>query len=95
MQEAVAEISARTGHALGFQAGIANGQAVSGVIGEARPSFDIWGQAVELANRMQIQAAPDTILLNESAFWRLQGSFEIVSCDAEGSAYQLLGGSGG
>ncbi len=90
MREAVADICSSSGHPLGFQAGIASGQAVSGVIGEARPCFDIWGEAVELANRMRGFAGNNEVLVNESAYWRLRECFYLAR-DEDSDRYRLQG----
>ena len=89
MCQAVSEISTRTSSPLTLRAGIATGQAVSGVIGEARPCFDIWGEAVEQANRLRTVAVANTVRIDESTFWRLKGHFDLVACDDEGSTYDL------
>ncbi|MEQ1838350.1 MAG: adenylate/guanylate cyclase domain-containing protein [Candidatus Nitrotoga sp.] len=56
--------------------GIATGSVVSGVIGTRVPIFDIWGEPVNHAARLQEAAAPDTILVSESTYWRLRNKYE-------------------
>lgn len=89
MREAVAEISERSGYDLALRAGIANGKAVSGVIGEARPCFDIWGETVEQANRLRTRADNGSLLVAESTYWRLQGDYDFSVCKDGDSTYEL------
>lgn len=77
------------GHPLAFRAGISTGQVVSGVIGDARPCFDIWGNTVELANSMRDSAVDNSIVVNEPAYWRLKEYFDFAEIESsEGN--QLL-----
>ncbi len=45
----VAKFGEAMNHNFSVRAGVSVGQVVSGVIGDARPCFDIWGETVELA----------------------------------------------
>ncbi len=56
--------------------GIATGSVVSGVIGTRVPIFDLWGEPVNYAARLQQEAVPDTILVSESTYWRLRTRYE-------------------
>ena len=42
------------------------GQCVTGVIGARKPQYDIWGNAVNVASRMDSTGVPDKIQVN----WR-------------------------
>lgn len=86
----VREFSRRVNHPFSFRAGISTGQVVSGVIGEARPCFDIWGETVELANSMRDTAMNNSIVVNEPAYWRLRERFEFAVTDESEAAYLLL-----
>jgi adenylate cyclase len=74
----VRDFSNALGHPLAFRAGISTGQVVSGVIGDARPCFDIWGNTVELANSMRDSAVDNSIVVNEPAYWRLKKYFDFA-----------------
>lgn len=56
--------------------GIATGSVVSGVIGTRVPIFDLWGEPVNHAARLQQEAVPDKILVSESTYWRLRNKYE-------------------
>jgi class 3 adenylate cyclase len=42
-------------------AGISVGPVVAGVIGARKPQYDIWGNAVNVASRMESTGVPDRI----------------------------------
>jgi class 3 adenylate cyclase len=89
MREVVARLSRVTAHPFTLRVGISTGDVVSGVIGEARPNFDIWGSTVELAIMMRSDADEDTIVVNQAAHWRLKDSFELVPLGGELARYRL------
>ena len=62
---------------LQIRVGLHVGPVVAGVIGVTRPAFDCWGESVNLASRIEHHATPGTILISESAYWRLRPTFEI------------------
>jgi class 3 adenylate cyclase len=61
MLRAVSEWRAEHGLALAVRVGIASGSLVGGVIGEERLLFDLWGDTVNLAQRMESSGVPDRI----------------------------------
>lgn len=84
------EYSTTMNHPLTFWAGISTGQVVSGVIGEARPCFDIWGDTVELANSMRDSAVDNSIVVNEPAYWRLHEHFDFAAIEGSQGNRLLL-----
>jgi adenylate cyclase len=52
--------------------GIDHGPVVAGVIGHTRFQFDVWGDTVNTASRIQGIAAPDTVNLSGRAWQRLR-----------------------
>jgi Amt family ammonium transporter len=54
------------GHKLLFRIGIDNGPVVAGVIGESKFSYDLWGDAVNMASRMESTGLPNEIQVTES-----------------------------
>lgn len=63
-RDALRALGARLGYALDVHAGIATGPVTAGVIGEERPQFDLWGQAVNNASRLQAAAPPGAVQLD-------------------------------
>ncbi|MBT9507676.1 adenylate/guanylate cyclase domain-containing protein [Rhodoferax sp.] len=47
--------------------GIASGELVAGVIGQSRQVFDVWGDVVNVASRMESHGLPGRIQLSESS----------------------------
>ena len=72
MIEIVEALSAELDVSLQVRVGLHVGAVVAGVIGTSRPAFDCWGQAVNLASRLESTAAPGAILLSEQAWERLR-----------------------
>lgn len=72
MLEIVEALSAELDVSLRVRVGLHVGPVVAGVIGTSRPAFDCWGQAVNLASRLESAAAPGAILLSEQAWERLR-----------------------
>jgi class 3 adenylate cyclase len=89
MRKTVSNLSAAVSHPFRLRIGICTGDVVSGVIGEARPSFDVWGETVELANSMRDAALDNTIVVNEAAFWRLRNAFELTELPGDKPGYLL------
>lgn len=77
MQAAVKRLKDEMGYPIDIRIGIHIGQVVAGVIGVKRPAYDAWGEGVNLASRIEGRAVPGTILVSESAFWRLRPGFEL------------------
>ena len=55
---------------LEVRVGLHVGPVVAGVIGTSRPAFDCWGEAVNLASRLESNGTAGAVLISESA-WRL------------------------
>jgi len=55
--------------------GIGTGPVVAGVIGTRKFSYDLWGDTVNTASRMQSHAAPGEIVVTAQTFQRLRKSF--------------------
>jgi adenylate cyclase len=70
---AIAEsIEPAPGQGLRLRTGIASGPVVAGVIGQKKFSYDVWGDAVNLASRMESTGIPGMIQVASST-WQLCG----------------------
>lgn len=74
---------------IGFRCGIATGLTISGVIGKSRPRFDIWGEALEAAALIQSKAEEGQIIVNQTAYWRLEERFAFGSHPSDDSVFKL------
>ncbi len=61
MLSAVEDLNARFGIKLTMRIGIHSGRAVAGVIGTSKFTYDLWGDAVNVAARMESHGVPGTI----------------------------------
>jgi class 3 adenylate cyclase len=57
--------------------GMASGPAVAGVIGYRKFAYDLWGDTVNLANRLETHAAPGRILASESVVSHLNDEYAV------------------
>ncbi|MDQ4029164.1 MAG: adenylate/guanylate cyclase domain-containing protein [Actinomycetota bacterium] len=64
-----------SGDPVGVRVGMASGPAVAGVIGNRKFAYDLWGDTVNLANRLESHGAPGQILASESVVSRLKGKY--------------------
>jgi len=59
-----------------WRVGIASGPVVAGVIGQRKFAYDLWGDTVNLASRLQSHGQPGRILVSESAVAHLEARYE-------------------
>lgn len=70
----------RIGIPLNVRVGIATGAVISGVLSLKRPAYDLWGETVNLASRMEASGEPGAIHINETTYWRVKDKFACESC---------------
>ena len=78
MVEAIRRYADQHHFPLALRVGISTGQVVSGVIGLKKPLFDVWGDTVNLASRMESTSEAGQIQVSEATYWRLQESYDLV-----------------
>lgn len=75
-QRAVARIARDTGLELRLRVGLHSGAVVAGVIGSKRYAFDIWGETVNIASRLQSAAPPGGVLVSSAVRRGCGGQFQ-------------------
>jgi class 3 adenylate cyclase len=65
-----------SGDPIVVRVGMASGPAVAGVIGNRKFAYDLWGDTVNLANRLEAHAEPGRILASESVVARVKQEYE-------------------
>jgi adenylate cyclase len=75
MREAVREIERERRTGWRIRIGIHTGPAVAGVIGTRKFVYDVWGDTVNVASRLETSADPDTVHVSEPVAEALRGSF--------------------
>jgi class 3 adenylate cyclase len=96
MQCAIERVNEQYNTSIRLRIGICTGPVVAGVIGRGRFAYDLWGETVNLACRLESTGQPGKIQIAESTYQRLKGKFQFGTqhqIDAKGhghlSAYWL------
>lgn len=80
--EITARVAERYQLPIQIRVGIHTGALIAGVIGKSRYTFDMWGESVNMASRMESSGLPGRVQLSETAYRRLDGQF---ACEARGA----------
>jgi class 3 adenylate cyclase/CheY-like chemotaxis protein len=98
MQKAVGGKTRDTGGLLQVRIGIHTGPVVAGVIGTRKFIYDLWGDTVNIASRMESFGVPGAIQVTAASYERLQQAFRLeergsveIKGKGEMTTYLLLG----
>jgi class 3 adenylate cyclase len=62
---------------LGMRIGINSGPVVAGVIGHSKFSYDLWGNTVNTASRMESTCLPGKVQVSPSTYEQIKGHFDV------------------
>ena len=66
MLKIMQEFNAESKHSLQIRIGLHRGPAVAGVIGTTKFAYDLWGESVNLASRLESSGEPGRIHVSEA-----------------------------
>jgi len=69
------DFKTRDGQSIGIRIGMDTGRVIAGVIGEKRFSYDLWGDIVNTASRMEALGVEGEVQVTENVAKRLHGKF--------------------
>ena len=75
MQDAVTDYAAHSGRDITMRTGIHTGTVVAGIVGTTKFSYDLWGDVVNIASRMESTGEPGHIQVSDAVHIRLQDDF--------------------
>jgi class 3 adenylate cyclase len=78
MLKGLEAIPARGGQKMAFRIGIHSGPLVAGVIGQARYQYDLWGDTVNLASRMESHGRPGRVHISPATYALIKEEFDCV-----------------
>jgi len=94
----VERCAAESGLSLKVRIGMDTGPVVAGVIGRAKFSYDLWGDTVNTASRMESHGVPGAIQVTDRTYEQLRDRYELrqrgtIEVKGKGSmtTYLLLG----
>jgi adenylate cyclase len=78
MRRRAEEFGRRFGDPLQVRIGINTGSVVAGVIGKRKFIYDVWGDTVNIASRMESHSEPNAIQVTETTYELLKSRYELV-----------------
>lgn len=79
MLDAARHMQDPNGRSVSIRVGIASGPVVAGVVGTRKFFYDVWGDAVNVASRMESTGVPGRIQISSETYARVSDQFEFES----------------
>ena len=79
MRDYLLERPSTTKEPLQFRIGVNSGPAIAGIIGHTKFHYDIWGDAVNTASRMESHGVPGRVQISQATYELLKDEFTCVS----------------
>ena len=79
MLDAAAALRDPNGHNVAIRIGIASGPVVAGVVGTKKFFYDVWGDAVNVASRMELTGVPGRIQVSPETYDEVKHEFAFES----------------
>ncbi len=76
MQSALSDYASSSGREISMRTGIHTGTAVAGIVGTSKFTYDLWGDVVNVASRMEATSAPGRIHVSSAVRVRLEDDYE-------------------
>jgi adenylate cyclase len=75
MRHSIEQFNSRYGTSVLIRIGIHSGPVVAGVIGKKKFTYDLWGETVNIASRLETICSAGEILISESTYQHLKNGF--------------------
>ncbi len=76
IEKKLKDFNRKSGYSIELRIGIHAGDLVAGVIGVKKFSYDVWGETVNIASRMESQGVPGEIQVSEDFYELLKETYE-------------------
>ncbi len=81
MQQEIARINSQYNTSIRLRVGINQGPVIAGVIGQTKLTYDLWGDTVNIASRLESLAQPGSVQISQGVYERVKDSFQCLRHD--------------